>query len=122
MTQSAQNAAVTGGELVTVTYQENLPDGSQKKESVFVRQIKTSELDAYINAQSNEVELVKLVTGRKAEWVDSLTVESVIEIIAVSERVNDPKASPLFSRRAERIKSLSSLIQKPTSQGQQASG
>lgn len=112
MTESASLAAVTGGKIVTVTYEkETGPGGVPLQESVVVRAVKTSEVDKFIALQSNECELAEFLTGRKSGWADRLTHDSLFEVLAAGEEVNDPKVSALVRRRAARAPTLKAIIE-----------
>lgn len=121
MNPSVSNAALTGGKPVDVEYQERLPSGDPKIETIFVRQIKASQVNDYIASQADEAKLASILTGRDLKWVDSITYESLVRITDAGEEINDPNVSLLVARRARREASLGAVIA-PLAKARSANG
>lgn len=75
--------ALIGGREVAVTIPGAAP------ETVFVRQIKASELVALLNVIDHEVKMIELCTGKTVEWIDTLSLLNPADYAALATAVNE---------------------------------
>lgn len=96
--------ALLGGREISIT----LPDGTD--ETIFVRQVKASELMAFLNTMDNEVDLISMVTGKEKDWIDNLSIAKPDEYSKLADATNEVNLdffSSWFRRQRNRRKSLS---------------
>jgi hypothetical protein len=93
-------ATLMGGTTVPVTYK----DGGT--EMVVVRELRINERPAYARIIDEEDKCVELFCDRPAGWADTLTAESVEDIIAKGENLNLAPFRAWLGRRLKRVKFL----------------
>jgi len=96
--------ALLGGREIQVTW----PDGN--KETVFVRQVKASELVALLNVIDHEAKMIELCTGKTIDWIDNLSLLSPSDYARLAEAVNEVNMdffSSWYRRQKSRQISLS---------------
>ena len=89
-----------GGKSVSVTKL----DGST--ESIFVKQLPARLMPDYAKAQDEEVQLIKLATGRDEAWCDTLSRQSHEQLVAEVEAANAAFFLSWFERRKQRAEKL----------------
>ncbi len=95
-TSNNSDPTVLNGKLVTV---ETL-DGA--KTGIRVRHVRANRLDEYAMAISNEYKLAELYCEQPAGWAETLTDESLIEVLEQGEKMNG-FLSKLLAMRMGRI-------------------
>lgn len=96
--------ALLGGRDIQIT----LPDGST--ETVFVRQVKASELIQFTEVLDHEVKLIQMTTGKDIDWIDSLSLAKPDEYSKLADAVNEVNLdffASWFRRQRNRKMSLS---------------
>jgi hypothetical protein len=100
---AAVDAKKANDDLITIAGGVELEatqlDGS--KETVKVRQIPVSKINAFLSAMGNEAELIELYCDKPKGWTDTLTLESASAIADKGQEINLPFFSAWFRRQAK---------------------
>ena len=75
------------GKDVVVKYRPSA-DGRQLEEKLTIRELPLSQMSKYIDASEDACKLAALLMGRDVNWVDTLSIDSVEEIVRVGEELN----------------------------------
>jgi hypothetical protein len=93
-------ATLLGGEMMEVTTLKG------EKEQVKVCQLPISLFQAYLDSTDDEPRLISLLTGKPADWVDTLAPESCVALIEKGEGINGDFFGQWFRRKLARQQKL----------------
>ena len=89
-----------GYKEVTVTHND------KTSQTVRVKQLPVRSMPDYLRAQDDEAALIALACDKKPEWSDTLTPESLENLVAEVEAVNKDFFQRWFERRKQRAERL----------------
>lgn len=98
-------AILTGSRDLEVTHL------SGDTETAHVRLLKIAEFPRYLELAEDENGLAAFITGRNAEWVESLTVDSVLDLCEAAHDLNFPAACRWAQRRVRQNEGLLPVAQ-----------
>ena len=89
-----------GGQELEATHSDG------QTERVTVRLLKIAELPRYFELAENETALAAFVCSREADWPESLTAESLLDICDAAHELNFTNARRWAERRARQTEAL----------------
>jgi hypothetical protein len=100
------NSILTGGTALNVTTQDN------ETHEVCVRLLKIKEFPDYFRVAEDEEALAAFVTGKDDEFIQSLSVDSILAICETAHDLNFQNACRWANRRANLNEALLPVAQK----------
>lgn len=101
-----------GGKHIPVTYRA--AEGQKPAtESVFVREVKPSEMGKYFATVTNMTQFAEFVAGKDAGWADTLTNASLLAVVDAAKEINDPFFVEWVKRQGPEIRRMAEATVPP---------